>query len=67
MLARISHEELEALFVGYGYTPYFVEGSDPAAMHQTMAATLDRAVGDIRAAQTRGAGDRQRRRVPAGR
>ena len=30
LLARISHEELEALFVGYGYTPYFVEGSDPA-------------------------------------
>ena len=30
ILARISHEELEALFVGYGYTPYFVEGSDPA-------------------------------------
>jgi len=29
ILARISHEELEALFVGYGYTPYFVEGSDP--------------------------------------
>ncbi len=31
VLSRISHEELEALFVGYGYTPYFVEGSDPAA------------------------------------
>ena len=30
ILARISHEELEALFIGYGYTPYFVEGSDPA-------------------------------------
>ncbi len=30
LLARISHEELEALFVGYGYTPYFVEGSEPA-------------------------------------
>ena len=28
--SRISHEELESLFVGYGYTPYFVEGSDPA-------------------------------------
>jgi len=34
LLARISHEELEALFVGYGYTPYFVEGSDPQSMHQ---------------------------------
>ena len=41
ILARISHEELESLFVGYGYTPYFVEGSDPAAMHQQMAATLE--------------------------
>ena len=51
ILARISHEELEALFVGYGYTPYFVEGSDPAAMHQKMAATLERAVGEIRAVQ----------------
>ena len=30
VLSRISHEELEALFIGYGYTPYFVEGSDPA-------------------------------------
>ena len=42
ILARISHEELEALFIGYGYTPYFVEGDDPAQMHQKMAATLDR-------------------------
>src|SRR5262249_16439124 len=33
ILARISHEELESLFVGYGYTPYFVEGSDPESMH----------------------------------
>jgi len=51
VLARISHEELESLFRGYGYTPYFVEGSDPAVMHQTMAATLDRAVGEIRSVQ----------------
>ena len=41
ILARISHEELEALFVGYGYKPYFVEGAEPAEMHQKMAATLD--------------------------
>ena len=52
ILARISHEELEALFVGYGYTPYFVEGSDPAEMHQKMAATLDEVVGKIRAVQS---------------
>jgi xylulose-5-phosphate/fructose-6-phosphate phosphoketolase len=49
--ARISREELEALFVGYGYKPYVVEGSDPMAMHQKMAETLERAVGDIRALQ----------------
>ena len=41
ILARISPEELEALFRGYGYTPYFVEGSDPEAMHQVMAAVLE--------------------------
>ncbi|MFN2377961.1 MAG: phosphoketolase [Candidatus Binatia bacterium] len=51
ILARISHEELEALFVGYGYKPYFVEGDDPATMHQAMAATLEKAVGEIRAHQ----------------
>jgi xylulose-5-phosphate/fructose-6-phosphate phosphoketolase len=51
VLSRISHEELEALFVGYGYTPYFVEGSDPASMHQQMAATLERAIDAIRGAQ----------------
>ena len=52
LLARISHEELEALFVGYGYTPYFVEGSDPASMHQAMAATLEHCVLEIRKFQT---------------
>ncbi len=41
VLARIPKEELEALFVGYGYEPYFVEGSDPAKMHEVMATTLD--------------------------
>ena len=51
ILARISHEELESLFVGYGYKPYFVEGSDPDMMHQAMAATLEVAVGEIRALQ----------------
>ncbi|MCC7548365.1 MAG: phosphoketolase family protein [Burkholderiales bacterium] len=51
ILARISHEELEALLVGYGYRPYFVEGSDPKQMHQRMAATLDQAIGEIRAFQ----------------
>lgn len=51
LLARISHEELEDLFKGYGYTPYFVEGSDAASMHQAMAATLDRCVAEIKRAQ----------------
>ena len=47
VLARISHEELDQLFRGYGYTPYFVEGDEPEAMHQLMAATLDTVVGEI--------------------
>jgi xylulose-5-phosphate/fructose-6-phosphate phosphoketolase len=51
VLSRISHEELESLFVGYGYKPYFVEGSDPSEMHQKMAATLEEAIGEIRAHQ----------------
>ena len=37
VLARISHEELELLFRGYGYKPHFVEGDDPAVMHELMA------------------------------
>jgi xylulose-5-phosphate/fructose-6-phosphate phosphoketolase len=53
VLSRISHAELEALFRGYGYTPYFVEGDDPALMHQQMAATLERAIGEIRSHQKR--------------
>jgi xylulose-5-phosphate/fructose-6-phosphate phosphoketolase len=48
VLARISHEELEHLLLGYGYTPYFIEGHEPAKMHQLMAATLDRVIADIR-------------------
>ncbi|HHY49107.1 MAG TPA: phosphoketolase family protein, partial [Alphaproteobacteria bacterium] len=51
VLARISHDELEQLFRGYGYVPHFVEGSDPEAMHQLMAATLDRVIADIHAIQ----------------
>lgn len=47
VLARISHEELERLFEGYGWTPYFVEGSDPETMHQAMAATLEHCVLEI--------------------
>ena len=51
LLARIPHAELESLFVGYGYKPYFVEGSDPALMHQQMAVILDMAIADIQAIQ----------------
>ena len=52
VLARIPRDELEALFRGYGYTPYFVEGDDPEKMHQLMAATLDRIVADIKRIQS---------------
>ena len=48
LLARISHEELENLLRGYGWTPYFVEGSDIDSMHQAMAATVERCIDEIR-------------------
>ena len=51
LLARVSHQELEDLFKGYGYTPCFVEGSDPDSMHQAMAATLDDCAQRIRSIQ----------------
>ena len=51
ILARIGHEELDSLFVGYGYKPFFVEGDDPAEMHQKMALTLEQAIGEIRSHQ----------------
>ena len=51
VLARIPHDELEALFRGYGYIPHFVEGDDPKTMHQLMAETLEKVVNDIRAIQ----------------
>ena len=53
ILARISHKELESLFIGYGYKPYVVEGSDPTVMHQVMAATLDTVMAEIRGIQQR--------------
>lgn len=51
VLARISHEELKSLFIGFGYRPYFVEGQDPETMHRAMAAVLDQVVADIRTIQ----------------
>ena len=66
ILARIPHKELEALFVGYGYKPYFVEGDDPAEMHQKMAATLEECILEIRSLQehARTTGDCTRPRWP---
>jgi len=48
LLARISGEELKRLFQGYGYNPYFVEGSDPLRMHQMMAGTMEAVIDEIR-------------------
>jgi xylulose-5-phosphate/fructose-6-phosphate phosphoketolase len=51
VLARLSDRELEHLFLGYGYQPYFVEGDDPTTMHQLMAGTLDQIVAEIQGIQ----------------
>ncbi|MEI6916220.1 MAG: phosphoketolase family protein, partial [Armatimonadota bacterium] len=66
VLARIPREELEELFRGYGYDPYFVEGSDPAVMHQLMASTLDTAYANIKHIQelAREHGNTERPRWP---
>jgi xylulose-5-phosphate/fructose-6-phosphate phosphoketolase len=64
LLARITHEELENLLRGNGWTPYFVEGCDPESMHQAMASTVEHCVLEIRelqaAARTQGAEGRPR-------
>ncbi len=64
--ARVPHDEIEAFFRGTGWTPYFVEGSEPASMHQAMAATLDKCIADIRSAQkqARASGEPFRPRWP---
>ncbi len=68
ILARISDEELEQLFRGYGWTPYFVEGSDPGSMHQQMAAVMEQCVLSIREIQAKareaGAANVERPRWP---
>ncbi len=66
ILARIPADELESLFLGYGYTPYVVEGDDPRAMHRKMAATMERCLAGIRSIQeqARRAGVGQRPRWP---
>ena len=66
LLARISHDELSDLLTGYGYKPYFVEGSEPMAMHRKMAMTLDTVIEEIRAIQheARVNGEQQRPHWP---
>lgn len=51
LLARITHKELEDLFLGYGWQPYFVEGDEVESMHQAMASTLEHCVNEIRGFQ----------------
>src|SRR5215471_5320127 len=66
LLSRISHEELEDLFKGYGWTPHFVEGSDPKLVHQQMASVLEDCVLEIRRIQqqARAGGKAARARWP---
>src|SRR6266536_1801291 len=63
VLARISREELTALLRGYGYDPLFVEGEEPAAVHQALAATLDRVLAEIRRIQNEARGTRHVKRA----
>ncbi len=66
VLARISHEELDSLFRGYGWSPRFVEGDDPGVMHPKMAAALEECVAEIRSVQrkARSSGQAVRPRWP---
>ena len=58
VLARISREELTELLRGYGYDPHFVEGDDPALVHQALAGTLDTILAQIRQIQSAARSDR---------
>jgi xylulose-5-phosphate/fructose-6-phosphate phosphoketolase len=62
VLARIPREELSELLRGYGYEPLFVEGDEPAAMHQALAGTLDRVLAEIRTIQSKARGARKPKR-----
>jgi xylulose-5-phosphate/fructose-6-phosphate phosphoketolase len=66
VLGRIPHQELEALFSGYGYEPHFVEGDEPKVMHQLMADTLDAVLAQIKGIQddARAKGFKSRPRWP---
>ncbi|WP_317930271.1 phosphoketolase family protein [Halioxenophilus sp. WMMB6] len=63
LLSRIPHGELEALFTGYGWRPYFVEGDDPETMHNTMAKAMDECIAAIRTAQQQARTSGQAQRV----
>ena len=52
VLGRMSDDELTRLFTGYGWKPYFLEGHEPEAMHQLMAASLDHIIEEIRTIQS---------------
>jgi xylulose-5-phosphate/fructose-6-phosphate phosphoketolase len=58
VLGRMDDEDLENLFQGYGYKPYFLEGHDPSVMHQKMAAALDEIVTEIKAIRDKAAGQK---------
>jgi len=66
VLSRISHDELNRLFEGYGWTPYLVEGNDPELMHQRMASVMEQCVLEIRRVQeeARSSGKAARPRWP---
>ena len=66
ILARISREELDQLLRGYGWTPYYVEGHEPAAMHEAMASTLNTVIEEIKRIQAnaRSKGSIERPRWP---
>jgi xylulose-5-phosphate/fructose-6-phosphate phosphoketolase len=66
VLARIGRDELEHLFIGYGYKPFFVEGRDPEKMHPLMAETFENVLSEIRTIQekARSGGDASRPRWP---
>ncbi|MEX1295731.1 MAG: phosphoketolase family protein [Candidatus Limnocylindrales bacterium] len=62
VLARIPNAELEAFFAGHGYEPHFVEGSDPAPMHERMATVMDQVLDKVADIQRRARDDGDRRR-----
>ncbi|PYS12664.1 MAG: phosphoketolase, partial [Acidobacteria bacterium] len=65
MLGRVSDEQLNHLFTGYGYEPHFVEGDDPEPMHQLMAATLDNVIEKIRVIQLQARSSNGSSRLPS--